>query len=216
MTLEIDSDALRRLVANAPGLMRCLRSVRDSIDAPQESRQPSARAASSNAAPGLPAAPTSRRVSWCIGAGAVRSLVWDHLHGFPASTPTDVDVAYFDPSRVTSEATLKATLAARHPDVRWDIVNQAFVHEWSAPCPVVRPLTSLEDGLASWPETATAVGVYLDHTGKIGIVAPYGLDDLFDLVLRRSPGVHRPEAFDERLASKLFRERWPLLHLLGH
>lgn len=145
----------------------------------------------------------------------MRSLVWDQRHGFPASEPTDVDVAYFDPTRVTSESALNATLSALHPELRWDIVNQAVVHEWPAPCPVVRPLTSLEDGLASWPETATAVGVYLDHTNGVGIVAPYGLDDLFELVLRRSPGVHRPKAFDERVISKRFRERWPLLQLLG-
>ena len=35
--------------------------------------------------------------SWCIGAGAVRNLVWDHLHGFGQPTAlSDVDVAYFD------------------------------------------------------------------------------------------------------------------------
>lgn len=41
--------------------------------------------------------------SWCIGAGVIRSLVWDHLHGF--NTPpvyADVDVAYFD-STATEE-----------------------------------------------------------------------------------------------------------------
>lgn len=185
MNTETHRAALTLLVENTPWLMHSLRSVRGCIDAP-----------------------------WCIGAGAVRSLVWDQLHGFPASTPTDVDVAYFDAARRSTETQLEARLSELQPEVRWDIVNQALVHEWPAPCPVVRPLTSLDDGLASWPETATAVGVYLDHAERIGIVAPYGLDDLFGLVLRRSPGSHRPEAFTERVTSKRFRERWPLLNLL--
>ena len=35
--------------------------------------------------------------SWCIGAGAIRSLVWDVLHGFDRrSAVEDLDVVYFD------------------------------------------------------------------------------------------------------------------------
>jgi hypothetical protein len=42
--------------------------------------------------------------SWCIGAGAVRTLVWDALHGFAQpSTLEDVDVVYFDEAAVGSE-----------------------------------------------------------------------------------------------------------------
>ena len=36
---------------------------------------------------------------WLVGAGVIRSLVWDHLHGY--TTPTrlvDVDVVFFDPT----------------------------------------------------------------------------------------------------------------------
>ena len=31
----------------------------------------------------------------CIGAGALRNLVWDALHGQPRSGLADVDLAYF-------------------------------------------------------------------------------------------------------------------------
>jgi hypothetical protein len=35
--------------------------------------------------------------SWCIGAGAVRNLVWDALHDkVTPSELADIDVAYFD------------------------------------------------------------------------------------------------------------------------
>ena len=34
------------------------------------------------------------RCEWCIGAGAVRNLVWDALHGYNTpSAPADIDVA---------------------------------------------------------------------------------------------------------------------------
>ena len=42
--------------------------------------------------------------SWCIGAGAVRSLVWDALHELTVpSELSDIDVAYFDASDLSSE-----------------------------------------------------------------------------------------------------------------
>jgi len=47
-----------------------------------------------------------RLASWCIGAGAVRSLVWDTLHGFEEASPVeDVDVVYFDDSAETTSRT---------------------------------------------------------------------------------------------------------------
>ena len=34
---------------------------------------------------------------WCIGAGFVRNLVWDKLHGYSRATPyNDIDLIYFD------------------------------------------------------------------------------------------------------------------------
>lgn len=38
-------------------------------------------------------------LDWCVGAGVLRNLVWDYLHGYRApSDLADVDVAFFDPS----------------------------------------------------------------------------------------------------------------------
>lgn len=61
-------ERLKRLVAESNWLMQALRTVQ---------------------AIGLK--------SWCIGAGAIRGLVWDHLHGFEVHTKApDVDVVFFD------------------------------------------------------------------------------------------------------------------------
>ncbi|GGY71047.1 hypothetical protein GCM10011613_14500 [Cellvibrio zantedeschiae] len=42
--------------------------------------------------------------SWCIGAGAVRNLVWDYLHGYtkPSELPY-LDVVYFDSENLSAE-----------------------------------------------------------------------------------------------------------------
>jgi uncharacterized protein len=71
--------------------------------------------------------------SWCIGAGTIRTLVWNRLHELP-TFPTwgDVDVAYFDASNLLRERDneLESRLARILPDVPWEVTNQAAVHQW--------------------------------------------------------------------------------------
>jgi hypothetical protein len=155
--------------------------------------------------------------SWCIGAGAIRSLVWDKLHGF-TSRPAldDVDVVYFDATRsATGEAELEIKLRTAMPTLRWEVTNQATVHQWfaSALGQHVPPLRSLEEGVATWPEYATCVGVYLNPDDSIGIVAPHGLDDLFELRVRHNPVRASAAAYRQRVQSKQFGERWPKLRI---
>lgn len=156
----------------------------------------------------------------CIGAGAVRKLVWDALHGdAPASTLSDVDVAYFDARdlRPESEAALRQRLETLLPGVPWDVCNQARVHLWFEDYfgYTVPPLLSLEDAIASWPEFATAVGIHLQPDGDIGIIAPHGLDDLFNMVVRRNPVRISAEGYAQRLASKDYAARWPRVTIIA-
>ncbi|KRC77923.1 hypothetical protein ASE30_27245 [Achromobacter sp. Root83] len=152
----------------------------------------------------------------CIGAGAVRSLVWDHLHGFPPGrhAPTDVDFVYYDPTDLSAAHETRVTQRLREaaPDAPWEIVNQARVHLWhrNSQGAAPPPARSLADGIARWPETATCVGVALTTDDQLRIVAPYGLTDLFGLVLRPSPGADL-DAYAQRLAAKRHPETWPRL-----
>jgi uncharacterized protein len=156
---------------------------------------------------------------WVVGSGAIRNLVWDELHGHSEPAPVnDVDVAYFDASDVARarDARLEARLAELAPEVPWEVTNQAGVHLWyerkfGYP---IRPLTSTEDALATWPETATCVGVRLRGDDSIEVVAPLGLEDLFALVVRRNATYATRELFRARVASKRIRERWPEVTVL--
>ena len=152
--------------------------------------------------------------SWCIGAGAVRNLVWDALHDY--STPSrlaDVDVAYFDasdPGRET-EAALRRRLGEAMPAVPWEVTNQAEVHLWFEEHfgHAVAPLQSLRDAVASWPEHATCVAVCLNHDDSIEVIAPHGLDDLFNCVVRRNPTRVSMDTYRMRVAQKNYASRWP-------
>ena len=63
---------------------------------------------------------TLRLGAWCVGAGAVRNLVWDALHGHAApSALPDIDVAHFDADDLSPgrDAALQRRLQALAPDV---------------------------------------------------------------------------------------------------
>lgn len=167
----------------------------------------------------LEAVRSLRLGSWCIGAGAVRNLVWDHLHGYTTPSPiSDVDVAYFDDAdlRPETEQALQALLRARHPGTPWEVTNQAGVHLWfeSRFGHRVALLCSLEDAVASWPEFATSVGIALHEDSEIEVIAPHGLDDLFSMVVRRNPARVSVETYRSRVAEKRYAQRWPHVRIV--
>jgi hypothetical protein len=126
---------------------------------------------------------------WLIGAGAVRTAACDRLHGFDEPTElADVDVAFF---------------AAVH---LW--YPAKFGYE-------VPPLTSTEEAVATWPETATCFGVRLDRDDSLTVVAPYGVDDLLGMIHRRHPARVSIEEYERRLRTKRIAERWPRVRVVG-
>lgn len=161
----------------------------------------------------LCAARSQRLPDWCLGAGAVRNLVWDHLHGYTtASALPDVDLVYFDAREAPGiEARHQQDLARRHPELPWELTNQAHVHCWFEQHfdHAVAPLTSLEQAVASWPEYATAIGLRLEADDSLTLIAPFGLDDLFAMRVRRNPARVSLATYRERVASKRYTQRWP-------
>ena len=91
------------------------------------------------------------------------------------------------------------------------MTNQAAVHLWFERVfgHPVEPLRSLEEAVASWPEFATAVGLRLEPDDRITVIAPHGLDDLFDRVVRRNPTRVSLETYRRRVREKRYVERWP-------
>ena len=144
-----------------------------------------------------------------IGAGFVRSMIWDAAHGYGQPTPlADVDVLFFD-SRDRSrghEARLEKALRRRLPGVPFSVRNQARMH-WRNDD---RPYRNSADAMAFWLETATCVAVVPRAGGTIDVLAPYGLDDLLSLRSRPTPaGARKPGAYRARMAAKDWPAIWP-------
>ena len=180
------------LVRSTPWLLEALRAARD-VDPPD----------------------------WLVGGGVLRDLIWDRLHGRSRPTPPrDLDLAFFDPTRLdpARDVEVEQALVARLPGIPWDAKNQAAVHTWYGRVfgvGPVAPLRSAAAGVATWPETATAVAVRLLDDDRLLVVAPCGLEDLFGLVCRRNPRRVTVDHYRRRIHDKRIADRWPRVEILG-
>lgn len=151
-----------------------------------------------------------------IGAGFVRNLVWDALHGFEAATPLqDVDVLYFDRLWLSPEWDLEheETLSAECPEVKWQVRNQARMHVENDD----RPYSSTKAAVSRWPETATSIAARLGKKDEIEILAPHGIRDLLQLKVRPTPhfakSPEKRELFEKRIRKMKWLKTWPLLQI---
>ncbi|WP_245213638.1 nucleotidyltransferase family protein [Rhodoferax sp. AJA081-3] len=157
--------------------------------------------------------------SWCIGAGAIRNLVWDALHDrVVPSALADIDVVYFDADCLApqQDVDIQNRLVERMPGVPWEVTNQAAVHHWFEEYfgHAVQPLGSLEEAVASWPEYATSVGLRLEADDSITVIAPHGLEDLFNCVVRRNPVRVSVDTYRQRVVQKRYAARWPKVQIV--
>jgi len=152
--------------------------------------------------------------SYFLGGGLIRNAVWDFLHGYTSPTPIDdVDVIYFDPRRNQKEddREVNAKLISIIPNLKWSSKNQARMHIVNSE----QPYASLEDAIAKWPETATAIIVRLNENGELHFIAPYGFDDLLRMIVTYTPAfVSRLHTIRKRIEEKRWCSTWPRLRVL--
>ena len=147
-----------------------------------------------------------------IGAGFIRNAVWDHLHDRVCSPPTsDVDVIWYDPERIDPafDRRYEAVLVAAAPSIAWSVKNQARMHVRNADA----PYASTVDAMRYWPETATAVAARRRGAEDCEVAAPWGLDDLLNMILRPTPRFtdEKRPIYDQRLQIRGWMASWPLL-----
>ena len=150
-----------------------------------------------------------------VTAGCVFQTVWNVVTGRPAGAGIrDYDVFYYDSSDL-SQATQDAT-GARFAGLRvaTDVVNEARVHLWyedvfGVPC---APFTSSEEAIDHFAAKACAVGVRRAPEGGLQVYAPFGLEDVFGLVVRPNPVLAPRHVYEAKAAR--WQAQWPELTVL--
>ena len=156
---------------------------------------------------------------WRVFSGAVYQAVWNARTGrAPDYGVRDYDVGYFDldVSWDAEDVVIKRVTAAFEPPFR-DLVevrNQARVHLWfegkfGEP---YEALMCTDEAPSRFVASAFAVGVRLEPDDQISIAAPFGLEDVFGMVLRPNP--NRPLAKGWTRVVESARVRWPELTVI--
>lgn len=152
---------------------------------------------------------------WILFSGAVYQRVLNHLTGRdPDYGIKDYDVGYFDPdtSWDAEDVVIRRVAAAFEPPLREmvEVRNQARVHVWfegkfGEP---YAPLANSAEALSRFTSATFAVGARLERDGRMTIVAPFGLEDIFALRLRPNP-IRKTGGFMR--TAQAAKARWPEL-----
>lgn len=154
-------------------------------------------------------APQLRMPHWYLGAGCIAQTVWNVQHGFDlASNIKDCDLVYYDSSATSYEAEdvyiQEGKELFKNIPLQVEIVNEARVHLWYEKHfgYSIGPYASVEHAISTWPTTATSIGVRYDDLGQFRVCAPYGLNDLFGMVVRANKTQITQETYTKKV------ERW--------
>ena len=162
----------------------------------------------------LLAAETLKLHDWMIGAGFVRNKIWDHIHAYrrPQVHTSDIDLIYYDTQNLSEEREKEydAVLRKLMP-LNWSAKNQARMHNMNGH----PPYENTEHALSNWVETCTCIAVTLDENKVLKLIAPYGIDDLVNLIVRPTPGfINNVDVLLERVGQKGWLKEWPRLKVI--
>lgn len=157
---------------------------------------------------------------WYLAAGCVYQTVWNvATDRDPAQGIKDYDLIYFDPGDLSWEAEdvvirAGASLFEDLPVVV-EIRNEARVHVWyeekfGIPCV---PYDSSEAAIDTFPGMACCVGVRVEDGDRWRVYAPYGLSDVFNLIMRPNPVQATREVYEAK--TDRWRRQWPELAVVA-
>lgn len=151
---------------------------------------------------------------WRLVAGCLYQTVWNVLTGRPHGTGIkDYDLIYFDPADVSWEAEdaviRRVAQATRDCVGPIEVRNQARVHLWFSArfgCEYPR-LASADESLRYYASIVHAVGVRLEDDGRIDLAAPFGLHDVFAMIVRPNHALDNAASYTIKAARA--KTIWP-------
>lgn len=157
---------------------------------------------------------------WRLVAGCIYQTVWNRLTGRPRGTGiNDYDLIYFDDQDLSKEGedTIEQRVREFLPNLSApvEVRNQARVHLWFEDYfgfPYT-PLTCADEAIDRYASKTHAVGVRLGEDGEFDIYAPFGLDDIFGMIMRPNYALPNKRTHDRK--AERAKAIWPELNVLA-
>jgi uncharacterized protein len=156
---------------------------------------------------------------WRLVAGCIYQTVWNVLTSRPQGTGiNDYDLIYFDGSdySVEAEQVLERRVRDALPGLPapLEVRNQARVHLWFEDYFGIpyQPLTSSNEAITRYASATHCVGLRLMPDDSLDLFAPFGLNDIFSLVVRPNPVLPNKPTHDRKAAR--VKAIWPELTII--
>ncbi|MFA5603628.1 MAG: nucleotidyltransferase family protein [Bacilli bacterium] len=155
--------------------------------------------------------------NYYVAAGCINQTVFNYYHDFDLDYGIkDIDIVYFDEDlsyEAEDKIIKEITLLFDDNLFDVDIKNQARVHLWyeNKFGFEIKPYTSVEDAISKWGATVTCIGVRMEES-EIIVYSAYGLDDLFNLIIRPVKEHFSKEQY--KIKTKKWQDTWPLLKVI--
>ncbi|MDQ0087741.1 hypothetical protein J2T12_001147 [Paenibacillus anaericanus] len=157
--------------------------------------------------------------SYYVGAGCIVQTVWNDVTNRPLNYGiSDIDIVYFNDTdlsyRAEDEMITRGKKLLSDIPIQIDMKNQARVHLWYEEKfgTAIKPYKTIEAAIDTWPTTATSLGLRLDHTQNWTLYAPFGLDDLFNMVIRPNKSLISEAVYNSKV--KKWTAKWPELEVV--
>ena len=160
-----------------------------------------------------------KKYSYYIGAGAINQTIFNYYHDYPLNYGiNDFDIVYFDDDtsyEAEDKIIKELDKVLSDMDILFDIKNQARVHLWYNEKNNDKrlPYISCEEAISRWGATVTCIGVRLENK-KLIVFAPYGLNDLFGMIIRPVKIDFKKNQYDKKVNK--WKEKWPKLNIISY
>ena len=157
--------------------------------------------------------------NYYLAAGCINQTIFNYYHNYGLDYGIgDYDIVYYDEdTSYEKEDIIIKDLKERlkYLDLKFDIKNEKRVHIWYNEKYKTnrKEYESVEDAISKWGTTITCLGVRMENN-KLIVCAPYGLNDLFNLILRPVKIDFTKEDYEKKVTK--WTSKWKLLKVIKY
>ena len=157
--------------------------------------------------------------NYYLAAGCVNQTIFNYYHNYDLDYGIgDYDIVYYDEdTSYEKEDIIIKDLKERlkYLDLKLDIKKEKRGHIWYNEKYKTnrKEDESVGDGISKWGTTITCLGVRMENN-KLIVCAPYGLNDLFNLILRPVKIDFTKEDYEKKVTK--WTSKWKLLKVIKY